>query len=72
MPNQIPDPLAEILRDETLTSGERLHLIEALFVHDPVVEWRRGADTRRVARASRTDGRAVIGRSQPRDSARAS
>ncbi len=34
MPNTMPHSLSEIMHDETLTPGERVHLIEAFFVHD--------------------------------------
>ena len=42
MPTEMPEPLSEIMRDDTLTPGDRLRLIEALFVHDAVGQWREG------------------------------
>ena len=51
-PGTTPAPLAEVLRDETLTSGERLRLVEALFVHD--AGGVRGAPNDRASRANRT------------------
>ena len=51
-PAATPAPLAEVLRDETLTSGERLRMVEGLFVHD--AGGLRGALTDRASRASRT------------------
>ena len=47
-------PLAEILRDKTLTLGERLQLVEGLFVHDADNEASRGAPAESARRAKRT------------------
>ncbi len=51
VPGTMPAPLVEVLRDETLTSGERLRLVEALFVHD--ASGRRGVPTDRGSRGNR-------------------
>jgi hypothetical protein len=58
-----PAPLADVLADQTLSSGERLRMVEALFVHD--AEGRRSAPTdrgsppnrARPSRAGRQGGR---------------
>ena len=49
-----PASLAEVLRDETLTSGERLRLVEGLFVHDADNDASRGAPSDSARRAKRT------------------
>ena len=49
-----PASLAEVLRDETLTSGERLQLVEGLFVHDADNDASRGAPSDSARRANRT------------------
>ncbi len=71
--NEMPDLVSGIMRDDTLTPDERLQLIEALFVHDSVGQWReRQADVSHVARSSRLASRADSARGRPRHGAGAS
>ncbi len=73
MPNKMPDCLSGIMRDDTLTPGERLHLMEALFVHDSVGQWREErVEATRVAQATRLAPRAGSARGRPRGSTRIS
>ena len=73
MSNMMRDPIPEILRDNTLTPDERLHMIEGLFVHDAVGQVR---DERTavapVARGPRIASRAGSTRGAPREKARES
>ena len=73
MPNTMPQPFSEIIRDNTLTPEERLHMTEGLFVHDAVGQLR---DERTavapVARAPRIAPRARSTRGTSRENARES
>jgi hypothetical protein len=73
MPNTMPDRLSGIMRDHTLTPGDRLQLMEALFVHDSAEQGRdEQVDTTRAARSSRLAPQVGSGSGRPRGSARAS
>ena len=70
MPNTMPDPFSEIMRDDTLTPQERLLLVEGLFVHDAVGQsGDERAAVERVARAPRIAPRAGSTRATPREKA---